>query len=170
MPDGNIANYREESIAACNAMHDRLIIWASISVVGGKGGRQPWDSDPTREWNDYTPAQHDAAYALHIMVGQLPDIRHRLVLPEFYRNVEVKAWNGLTPMRRAHIIEHMTEVVNEGIRDYNRDLRQNAPRINPRDFEGIRNRAIHMLVNRERVGNPQQPVRLAPIPLDSDDY
>lgn len=143
-------------LAACAKMHFRLLVWGRLIIVGGKGAAQRWDSDTPRKRIEFTPEQVDAAYLLHLMVGQLPEIRQRLVLPEFYRGEEVEVWDGLTPMRRSAIVENMTGSVNKGIRDYALTERRPIPQIRATDFEPIRYRAIRMLVNRESVTFGQQ--------------
>ena len=156
MPDGSQGVGIE---AACNAMHVRLLNWGRIIIVGGKGVRQGWDSDGTRQHFEFTPAQYDAAYLLHIMVGQLPEIRHRFVLPAFYRDIEADKWDGLTPMRQLQIIrERMAAEVNENLRGFALSTRQAQPHVDEWNFEGIRLRAIRQLVNRESaVPIAQQP-------------
>lgn len=152
MPDGRAHQPDSGIIAACSDMHDRLIAWGRIIIVGGKGERQRWESDSTRQHFEFTPAQFDAAWRLHIMVGQLPEVRHRFVLPAFYRHIEADVWDGLTPARQAQIItEKMAPEVNEGLRAFTLSTGQWLPRVDPRDFEGIRGRAIRQLVNREGV-------------------
>lgn len=150
--------------AACADMHDRLIKWGRIIIVGGKGARQKWDdSDPDRKYFDFTPADHDAAWRLHMMVGQLPEVRHRFVLPAFYRNIEADVWDGLTPQRQLQIIrDRMAAEVNENLRGFTLSTGQWLPRVDEWTFEGIRLRAIRMLVNREAtVPETQQSARPA---------
>lgn len=133
------------------AMHARLVAWGRIIIIGGKGPRQVWDTDPTRRYYEFTPAEQDAAYRLHILVGQLPEVRHRFVLPTFYRHIEAEGWDDLTLARRTELAGHMSEEVNKCIRLYARAERQHVPGVTVRDFDGIRLRAIRMLVNREAV-------------------
>ena len=149
--------------AACADMHDRLIAWGRIIIVGGKGDRQKWDSDSTRQHFEFTPTQHDAAWRLHIMVGQLPEVRHRFVLPAFYRHIEADVWDGLTPQRQLQIIrDRMAAEVNENLRGFTLATGQWLPRVDEWTFEGIRLRAIRMLVNREAaVPETQQSARSA---------
>jgi len=142
--------YDARTIDACARMHQRLIAWGRIVIVGGKGDRQKWDSDSTRQHYEFTAAENDAAYRLHILVGQLPEVRHRFVLPAFYRNVEADVWDSLTPARRAQIIgERFSVEVNKALRAYTQATGQWLPQVAPHDFEPIRARAIRMLVNRE---------------------
>ena len=142
---------QEDAITvACKRMHQRLIQWGRIIIVGGNGARQKWDSDSTREHYDFTAAENDAAYHLHILVGQLPEVRHRFVLPAFYRHVEADVWRDLTPKRQAQIIgEKMAPEVNKGLRAYTQATGQWLPQVAAHDFEPIRARAIRQLVNRE---------------------
>lgn len=150
MPDGQ--QYHDTIKQACAAMHIRLIAWGRIIIVGGKGDRQKWDSDSTRQHFEFTPAQFDAAWRLHIMVGQLPEVRHRFVLPAFYRHIEADVWDGITFNRQMQIIdERLAPEVNEGLRAFTLATGQRVPTVRPDDFEGIRGRAIRQLVNREGV-------------------
>lgn len=137
------------------AMHVRLIAWGRICIVGGRGAAQRWDSDTPRKRIDFSPAQIDAAYRLHLMVGQLSEIQQRLLLPEFYSGIEVEVWDGLTPMRRSAIIAAMIGSINIGIRKYARDARRHIHHISAMEFEIIRYRALRMLVTRESVACEQ---------------
>ena len=142
--------------AEFDAMHGRLIAWGRIIVIGGKGPAQRWDSDTPRERLEFTPQERDAAYQLHIKVGQLPELRQRLVLPEHYANTECEGWDLISDGRRRAIISSMVDAVNAGIRTYIRQQREYLPQIRADDFESIRRRSILALIKREAVASRPQ--------------
>ena len=160
MPDGSRVTGIE---AACNAMHDRLIAWGAIMLRGGSGPRIAWESDDDqydrREWSG---ADQDAARALHSLVIQLPEVRQRLVMQVFYREPCAPYWSTFPPVRKVRVCEELAIEVNRRIRTYNAQGVGLATTIRSEDFEGVRWRAIRLLVNRESAVPSAQQLTRAP--------
>lgn len=160
MPDGSQGLGVE---AACNAMHWRLVAWGAIMLRGGSGPRIAWESDDDqydrREWSG---ADQDAARALHSLVIQLPEVRQRLVMQVFYREPCAPYWSTFPPVRKVRVCEELAIEVNRRIRTYNAQGVGLATTIRSEDFEGVRWRAIRMLVNRESAVPSAQQLTRAP--------
>ena len=147
-------------IAGCNEMHWRLVAWGAIMLRGGSGPRIAWESDDDqydrREWSG---ADQDAARALHSLVIQLPEVRQRLVMQVFYREPCAPYWATFPPVRKVRVCEDLAIEVNRRIRAYNAQGVGLATTISSADFDGVRWRAIRMLVHRESaVPKTQQSV------------
>lgn len=150
MPDGSIDP--AGTLAACNRMHSRLVAWGRIILAGGNGPREKWESDDDQMGKrDWTGAEMDAARMLHSAVIRLPEVRQRLVLQVFYRERMAEWWEDVNPERQFAIARDLTIEVNARIRRYNQDARDKVVSINAADFKGIRERAIRVLVNNERL-------------------
>ena len=150
MPDGSIDP--AGTLAACNRMHSRLVAWGRIILAGGNGPREKWESDDDQMGRrDWTGAEMDAARMLHSAVIRLPEVRQRLVLQVFYRERMAEWWEDWNPERRYALARDLTIEVNARIRRYNATVMDKAVSVRGDDFDGIRLRAIRVLVNNERV-------------------
>ena len=154
MPDGSVWQMwqRDEIRIACADMHERAIRWGLLILRGGNGMRLKWDSDDEElDKRVFTPADRDAAKALHSAVIRLPELRQRLVMQVFYREMCASNWGAVSWQRQRQIVDDLAQEVNNRIRAYDRECSTMTDRVRPEHFEGIRGRALRILCNNERM-------------------
>lgn len=149
MPDGS--NRQVDVQIACGHMHDRLICWGRLYLTGGKGERQHWESDGHRQYFDYGNREVDDSRIIHQLVTQLPKPQHSLLLQAYYRNESIATvdWAALSAPYREILANNLAAIVNKGIRTLNQSLVHPWRLVDANDVDGIRQRAIRQLVNRE---------------------
>lgn len=147
-------------IAACAAMHLRLVQYGRIVLRGADGTSVPTDSFDIPERIEFTGVEGEAAWALHRCVIRLPEVRMRFLLQTFYRDGCAAQWPNLSVQRKVELLsarDGLTDDLNAKLRRHNRAVRDPVPIVNWRDFEGIRERSIRILCNNEAVAAAQHP-------------
>lgn len=153
MPDGNV------QLHAFAAMHARLLDYGLCYIRGGKGRTAQiieWDSDVRLERREWSQPEIDAAGRLHSRIIRMP-LQHSIVTQVFYGETVAHYWDEIAPDAKAKILQDLVrwpkspKGVNARITDANRGWNTNVSGIRPDQFMDIRNRAIAMLVNGERM-------------------
>lgn len=143
--------YRTSDIeAACERMHERLVCVGRLQLAGGNGPREQWESDPDRTYYDYGGREYDDAKRLQGLIAQLPRRQHSVLLLVFYADDEVASgWAKVSATYKEMLARRVAGKVN-GILDAMGKAEPVPYRlIDWRDIDGIRERAIRQLVNRE---------------------
>lgn len=136
--------------AACDRMHERLICVGRLQLSGGNGPRQGWESDPTREYYDYGGKDYDDAKHLQGLIAQLPRRQHSILLLVFYGDDEVASgWDKVSGTYREMLARRVASKVNGILEAMGKTEPVPYRPIDWRDIDGIRERAIRQLVNRE---------------------
>lgn len=144
-----------------STMYARLVEYGLCYLRSGEGRHkriidwQDWARDRyiKRVWEG---CEIEAAARLHSRIIRLP-LRHNLVLQVFFNESCATYWPELRAERQELILHDLTywsggpPGVNARIRNANRECGWDVPTITPALFLPIRDRAIRMLCNGERM-------------------
>lgn len=140
-------------------MYERLVEYGLCYLRSGPGRHKrilEWETDRLPERRQWTAPEIEAAGRLHSRIIRLP-LRHNLVLQVFFVESCAGFWPELKPELQELIIHDLTywsggpPGVNARIRNANRECGYTVPTITPEQFLLIRDRAIRMLCNGERI-------------------
>ncbi len=141
------------------AMYARLVDYGCCFLSRSNGRNQQiirWESDVVPERREWSQPEIEAASRLHSRIIRLP-LRQNLVTQIFFNERCASFWPEIHPDKQKQIIRDLTlwpsgpPGVNARISKANRDQQWSVAPMHPAEFLPVRDRAIRMLCNGERM-------------------